>query len=859
MPEVTRTWRLNGKRPLAPAVIAEQAEQFDLPMDWHGLVNGITVPRGVRWGTAHFLVAESDLAGLQAGAINIECYHGEVGKKPTVTTWKKWYVESFQAITKQGTPAYWVRLADPRFLLNNTAGDGIRINYRSSEGTSGYIAETAVSASVAYTWQEVLAILWDYLPVGVAGSCPVLPYAPTTTPENLCFDGISVWRAINQVLTAIGCSVVYNPFNGAFTFIDLREDQTRLTGALLFDEKAGGGEYAIPEKASCIFHTMPSGDVSTLAPFQSAPHIVESTIGGPQGKYPIVDTMWYYTGRSMTARANEIGTSLAGLLDPRQNTFGATYAGVIEQVPGSRVTSVRWVSDGTHGMQTMLFYEPEPIDWPKLPMYYEAAKGSRAVVFELNEQLDRGVGQTAEAEVVESSDTSLTAVGATITLINTGGMQGLTGAQGVAVLFNEQWWVFVLDQQALLATFTFTDSTHTTSGTFSISDQATFTISDLTSLTPYPFNDLPPTAIITNPLNLIALSGDIGLVAYNVETDEYVLIDVYPAKTRRFYFRIITGWPPGLDQTSTNAELICPDSTHHGGDTNWATITLRDRFNVAPNASDGDIGICQLNYKTGQFDIMEVSHRCRIGRGFLYEGFSDTPDFFDVKDVIGFDGRSPLELPTDQLRVFNELNIQAMATGDPVEIRWNTIEGHYYAMPPAVEVNYIRYFELAEDANVTGRAYIYAYPALLDETTSDLTRDESIETPFKLYQWQLILGSPNYAKAGYTGIYSTDDQGRSVFVNGPCIGGCQADGTLNLDLPAGEVGTAYSHTVTGTDIDDTTIDASNLPDGLTFDSVLNEINGTPTVAGTFLVVLTATSNNACAITNIMEVVITEAP
>lgn len=172
---------------------------------------------------------------------------------------------------------------------------------------------------------------------------------------------------------------------------------------------------------------------------------------------------------------------------------------------------------------------------------------------------------------------------------------------------------------------------------------------------------------------------------------------------------------------------------------------------------------------------------------------------------------------------------------------------------PRFQGGSVLYFILAEDANVSGRGYVYAFPATINQTTGDI--ENPGDTPFKLWNWQSILSSPVYAKAGYAGIRSSNN----VFLNGPCISGCQADGTIAVDaIPAGEVGTAYSHTVTGSTIDDTTIDVTNLPDGLTFDGVTNEISGTPTTAGTTLVTVTATSDNACVITKIVEFVVTEA-
>lgn len=230
-----------------------------------------------------------------------------------------------------------------------------------------------------------------------------------------------------------------------------------------------------------------------------------------------------------------------------------------------------------------------------------------------------------------------------------------------------------------LATFTFDSSTHSGSGDFGVADQVIFTFDDFETFA----GVTPPAVLVMNYFNLIGLTGDIGLAAYRSSEDEWVLIDVYPAKTRRFYFALTADWPNGLDQTSTNAVLICPDPTHHGGDTNWATITLRDRFNEASNAKGTgatiDVGVCQLNYKTGQFDILQITHVCRRARAAVYAGFFMTPATFTVTSVVGFDGRAPT---TDPLTVYNELNIESMATSDPVEIRWNSIAGRYYAMPP---------------------------------------------------------------------------------------------------------------------------------------------------------------------------------
>ena len=856
MPEVQRIWKVNGKLPIAPGPMIDQAIEYDLPTDWRGIVNGVRVPRGVEAGEANFLIKSENLAGLQTGSITLTCVH-ENG----TTVWPGWYLECFHATTKQSTPAYWVRLRDVRFLLEQSSSEGRRFNLRKASGTglAAFVADT-INGSSPWTWQEVLQELWAYLPAQ-AGTCPTLPSAPSTYPENLYFDGVGTWRAINQVLTAIGCCVVVHPFTGAISFVSLVNDDptlsaklTALTNSqrLLWSDRAGASDYVMPARAGILFHQVP--DSGNYAPFLQEPNYQDVDMpGGGQGTHEIVDTWFYYSGRTMTTRTTEIASALYGLLHPAGFPFGAIYSGVATTItPGARISAVEWVSDGEHGMVTKFEYSASPIDWPQLPPHFTVAK---AVVFQLTADLDRGVGETASATVVATSSGD-PAISDSIIVTNTGEMLGLSGAQGVAIEFEGVWWVVDLNQQALLATFTFTSNSHT-SGTFAIANQAAFTTSGFAALTPYPFSDLPGTEVIANPRNLIALNGDMGLAAYNVATGAYQLIQVYPAAARRFMFELTDDWPNGLDQTSTNTALIYADPTHQGGECDNTGFTLRDRYNLAHNAKTGDIGICQLDYETGQFIVHHITHVFTRGRGSVYAGFADGRATFICDDLVGFDGRNP----TEPLTVHNELSIESLATDELVELRWNPINGRYYALPPAIAFGVggpIDYFVLAEDASpLTGRAYMYAYRGDISESTSDINVaviDDTV-TRFKLYHWNRILKITKYAKAGYSGICSRDVKGRMAFVNGACVTGCQADGSITLDLPDGEVGVAYSHTMTGTTIDTSTIDVTGLPDGLTYDSLTQEISGTPTESGLFVLIITATSNNGCEITNAFELTI----
>ncbi|MFO0940053.1 MAG: Ig domain-containing protein [Pirellulales bacterium] len=170
----------------------------------------------------------------------------------------------------------------------------------------------------------------------------------------------------------------------------------------------------------------------------------------------------------------------------------------------------------------------------------------------------------------------------------------------------------------------------------------------------------------------------------------------------------------------------------------------------------------------------------------------------------------------------------------------------------------VKYFTTAEDAE-TSRPWVWCKHSKFDKETGSVSLNPDSPELFKLYYAEYELSLPAYAKAGYTGMYTTNDAGILVFLKGfQCIGGCQADGSINLDLPNGTVDEEYSHTVTGTAIDPDTIDVIDLPDGLELDAETNQITGTPTTAGVYQVVLRATSTNGCLITKIQDVTITEA-
>lgn len=163
-------------------------------------------------------------------------------------------------------------------------------------------------------------------------------------------------------------------------------------------------------------------------------------------------------------------------------------------------------------------------------------------------------------------------------------------------------------------------------------------------------------------------------------------------------------------------------------------------------------------------------------------------------------------------------------------------------------------FVLAEDC--TGPGFVYAWPATFNAESGATTITPGSK-PFKLGHQESTLFTPKPAKAGYKGQWKSID-GQRVFDFGPCIDGCQTSSSISPGSPPdGEVGTAYTHTVSVSGLNEDGVSSPNLPPGLTINSSTGEITGTPTTAGTYFVVFTADSNDdpACPLTRMTKITI----
>ena len=382
-------------------------------MEWHGLANGLTNPRGYDYGEANLLFSDEDFRSIDWSApVNIVCSHephgwsGETDPPLQHTVFKQYSCVRAEAVIKSDRhPARWVTLADRRWILQRRDANS-RFNVRKDRqsGASGYVSDT-IDGGTPWTWSGVVEELWGKLPANIAGAFPGLPYTPSSTPENLIFDGMNAWRAIHQTLTAIGCAVVFDPVAGTFTLCRLTENQpgselvAQSRRRLLWSSgryDSGTSLTNYPRKVVTTFPQLPQDLASSddHFPFVPPPITKEAEITNSQSdtQWPVTDTMFGWSDRSaaLQQRADEIRDAIGGQLRSAVGAFEYHYSGLVPFLTGSEVTSVEFVSDGDHGFETIIRCEPTEIDWPKLAPMATSRFGKLLGTF-LRFQFDGGV------------------------------------------------------------------------------------------------------------------------------------------------------------------------------------------------------------------------------------------------------------------------------------------------------------------------------------------------------------------------------------------------------------------------------------------------------------------------------------
>lgn len=257
------------------------------------------------------------------------------------------------------------------------------------------------------------------------------------------------------------------------------------------------------------------------------------------------------------------------------------------------------------------------VDGVYYAVHPEGAKAGGAV-FTLTANLAGAVAASATATVVVSGVDGVSASDS-ITVYNTGKKKSWTGAIGWAVKIGTQFWVSEIDQYPIRSVVTLSGDTHTFSpyGTYQgkVADQQTppVSVSAMVATTPYPFAFIPdPLPDITNPLNLIGVSGDRGLVTYNEDEDEFQLVEVYPQEKRRVAFKLTEDMPE-VKITSTDKFLPTEAREFTSGEMPFLpsppTDSIYDPLQLVIDGKENDEGVVEYSYRKARWEVISFRRR----------------------------------------------------------------------------------------------------------------------------------------------------------------------------------------------------------------------------------------------------------
>ena len=232
------------------------------------------------------------------------------------------------------------------------------------------------------------------------------------------------------------------------------------------------------------------------------------------------------------------------------------------------------------------------------------------LIFTLTSDMADGYTEYADAQVLVSGVLGVS-VSDPIVVRNTGGKQSFISNTGWAMKVDGEYWIVEIGQYALHSRIVFDDPTHDFYGINvpdSVASQNTITTTTFEAISEYPNAYLPfPRPTITNPHNLIGLSGDEGLVFYNAVDDEFQLVAVYPQFWRAFRFQLNANMVSTTVTSVTAFDIVQPLEPD-GGDIPSVT-SLTDIHGLVIGGRDGDWGIAEYNWVTGDYDITSFKRR----------------------------------------------------------------------------------------------------------------------------------------------------------------------------------------------------------------------------------------------------------
>ncbi len=174
--------------------------------------NGLWCPGGKAPARAWLLMRRADYDRIDPYATNLELSFEDVEGNGGKITLKGLTVVQARCVTRgissDPDAVYLVEATDKRGILANkwfAYPTLSQYNAVSPAYPSQFYSGT-LHAGVPFTWDYLVSDLWNQMTTFL-GAYPGLPSAPTGTPENYVFPGVSAWGALNHVLDHLGMAV----------------------------------------------------------------------------------------------------------------------------------------------------------------------------------------------------------------------------------------------------------------------------------------------------------------------------------------------------------------------------------------------------------------------------------------------------------------------------------------------------------------------------------------------------------------------------------------------------------------------------------------------------------------------------
>ena len=228
-----------------------------------GKANGWRHPLGSATGVGHFLLLRKDLDFVSSlPSVSVE-WETSVER----FAFPRVFFHSAVRVTWGGAAddaaaMYLVKLVDVRFHLNRWSKTTESFNVRNFAGGDPFrywIYETTNGGS-PWSLLQIARKLWS--DCGLLGAFPgaaAFGAVSKVFPEDLFFQGMNAWCALNSLLEQYGLATKYDPIKDKFSVVRLSRDSDpkdrQVASSLLFDSRPFSGAACMaPEKIAVHFH-----------------------------------------------------------------------------------------------------------------------------------------------------------------------------------------------------------------------------------------------------------------------------------------------------------------------------------------------------------------------------------------------------------------------------------------------------------------------------------------------------------------------------------------------------------------------------------------------------------------------------